>query len=117
MGFPRNRKPSSDLLDLMLAYPSLFESAFSCSSRQHSFQGQPLIEHIRAAGDREGQDNRVTFVGKNLAGALDVWNSLPSGVLKAKPVESQPERPCSTSRPPRRLQWGSTARVWPRATD
>jgi len=53
---------------------------------------QPFVEHIAPPVLEKGKTTRVTFVGKNLAGALDVWSSLPSGALKANPVESHGDR-------------------------
>ena len=50
---------------------------------------QPRIEHISPPVIGCGKVSRVTFVGSDLAGAIDVWNSLPSGMLKAKLIESQ----------------------------
>jgi len=77
-----------------------------------------LIEHIAPPVIEKGKTTRVTFVGKNLAGALDVWNSLPSGVLKAKPVESQPERAVFDIEATPDGSSGDLRRaVWPRATD
>jgi hypothetical protein len=53
---------------------------------------QPFVEHVAPPVAERGKTARVAFVGRELAGALDVWTSLPPGALKAKPVESGPDR-------------------------
>lgn len=55
-------------------------------------RAQGFVEHIAPPVVERGKTTRVTFVGRDLAGALDVWHSLPAGALKAKPVESEPGR-------------------------
>jgi hypothetical protein len=53
---------------------------------------QPFVEHVAPPVAERGKTARVAFVGRELAGALDVWTSLPPGAVKAKPVESGPGR-------------------------
>ena len=53
---------------------------------------QGFIEHIEPPVVERGQTTRVTFVGRELAQALDVWHSLPAGAITAKPIESGAER-------------------------
>lgn len=53
---------------------------------------QSFVEHVSPPVVERGKTTRVTFVGKNLANAFDIWNSLPSGTLRAKPVEAGSER-------------------------
>lgn len=67
------------LLALALAFPAGVEA-------------QSFVEHISPPVVERGKTTRVTFVGKNLAKAFDIWNSLPAGTLKAKPVEAASER-------------------------
>ena len=55
-------------------------------------RAQAFIEHITPPVIERGKKARVVFVGRQLAGAHDVWNSLPQGALKAKPVESAANR-------------------------
>lgn len=47
---------------------------------------QGFIERIEPPVAQRGKTTRVTFVGTNLAGAVDLWSSLPAGKLKAAPV-------------------------------
>ncbi|MBU6293558.1 MAG: hypothetical protein KJS91_02650, partial [Planctomycetes bacterium] len=67
------------LLALAMAFPAGVEA-------------QSFVEHISPPVVERGKTTRVTFVGKNLAKAFDIWNSLPAGTLKAKPVEAASER-------------------------
>ena len=53
---------------------------------------QAFVEHISPPVIERGKSTRVTFVGRELAGALDVWHSLSAGAIKAKPVESASEK-------------------------
>ncbi|MCE9531388.1 MAG: hypothetical protein K8T89_09750 [Planctomycetes bacterium] len=53
---------------------------------------QAFVENITPPVIQRGQKTLVTFVGNDLAGALDVWNSLPAGALKAKAIESEAGR-------------------------
>jgi hypothetical protein len=48
--------------------------------------GQGFIEHIKPPVAQRGKTTRVSFIGTRLAGAGDVWSSLPAGKLKATPV-------------------------------
>lgn len=47
-----------------------------------------FVESITPPAVERGKTTRVTFTGRDLAAALDVWHSLPAGALTAKPVES-----------------------------
>ena len=47
-----------------------------------------FVESITPPAVKRGKTTRVTFTGRDLAAALDVWCSLPAGALMAKPVES-----------------------------
>ncbi|HEX4608623.1 MAG TPA: hypothetical protein VH092_10505, partial [Urbifossiella sp.] len=51
-----------------------------------------FIEHITPPVVERGKTTRVTFVGRELETALDVWSSLLAGALTARPVESTPDR-------------------------
>jgi hypothetical protein len=53
---------------------------------------QGFVESISPPVVERGKTTRVTFVGRQLANALDVWHSLPAGALRAKPVESRSDR-------------------------
>jgi hypothetical protein len=53
---------------------------------------QGFVESISPPVVERGKTTRVTFVGRQLADALDVWHSLPAGALRAKPVESRSDR-------------------------
>jgi len=53
---------------------------------------QGFVESISPPVVERGKTTRVTFVGRELAGALDVWHSLPAGALRAKPVEGRSDR-------------------------
>lgn len=55
-------------------------------------QAQGFVESVSPPMVERGKTTRVTFVGTNLAPGLDVWSSLPAGVLTAKPVASEPNR-------------------------
>jgi hypothetical protein len=47
---------------------------------------QAFIERIEPPLARSGKATRVTFIGSQLGGALDVWSSLPEGKFKATAV-------------------------------
>jgi hypothetical protein len=53
---------------------------------------QPFVESAAPPVIERGKSARVTFVGRNLAGAIGVWHSLGVGALKARPVESRADR-------------------------
>src|SRR5437660_794132 len=53
---------------------------------------QGFIESISPPVVERGKITRVTFVGHDLGGALEVWHSLVAGALKATPVESHAGR-------------------------
>lgn len=53
---------------------------------------QGFIEHVEPPVVERGKTTRVTFVGRDLAGALDVWHSLDSPAIQAKTIESVPTR-------------------------
>ncbi len=53
---------------------------------------QGFVESVSPPVLECGKTARVTFVGHGLAPGLDVWHSLQSGALVAKPVESRPDR-------------------------
>src|SRR5947209_534290 len=51
-----------------------------------------FVESIAPPVVERGKTTRVTFAGRELAAALDVWHSLPAGALTARPVESSSGR-------------------------
>ena len=53
---------------------------------------QGFVESISPPAVERGKTTRVTFAGKELAGARAVWTSLPDGGVKAVPVGSHPDR-------------------------
>src|SRR5205823_2638700 len=53
---------------------------------------QPFIEHVAPPVAERGKIVRVAFVGHDLAGALDVWTSLPAGMVKATAVTHTADR-------------------------
>lgn len=53
---------------------------------------QGFVESVSPPVIERGKTTRVSFVGKDLAPGLDVWNSLPAGALTAKPLSSEPGR-------------------------
>src|SRR5712671_1067766 len=50
------------------------------------------VESIAPPVVERGKTTRVTFTGRDLGAAIDLWHSLPAGALKAVPVESKPDR-------------------------
>ena len=57
--------------------------------------GVALDNHVESIAPplvERGKTTRVTFTGRDLGAALDLWHSLPAGVLKAMPVESKADR-------------------------
>jgi len=57
-----------------------------------SVYAQGFVEHVEPPVVERGKTTRVTFVGRELAGALNVWHSLDSTTIQAKPIESGLER-------------------------
>ncbi|WP_088254189.1 hypothetical protein [Fimbriiglobus ruber] len=55
-------------------------------------RGQGFIEHITPPVVERGKMTRVAFVGRDMGHALDIWNSLPAGAVRARPVESRADR-------------------------
>ena len=51
-----------------------------------------FVESIAPPVVERGKTTRVTFTGRDLGSALDLWYSLPAGALKAVPVESTSDR-------------------------
>jgi len=50
------------------------------------------VESLSPPAIERGKTTRVTFTGRDLGPAQDLWHSLPAGSLKAVPVESKPDR-------------------------
>ena len=50
------------------------------------------VESIAPPFVERGKTTRVTFTGRDLGTALDLWHSLPAGAMKAVPVESNADR-------------------------
>jgi len=53
---------------------------------------QGFVESVAPPVIERGKTTRVTFSGHDLGAGLDVWHSLPSGALTAKPVSSEPSK-------------------------
>lgn len=51
-----------------------------------------FVDRVTPPVAERGKTTRVTFTGHGFGDALDVWSSLPTGMLKAVPVESRPDR-------------------------
>lgn len=57
--------------------------------------GVALDNHVESIAPpflERGKTTRVTFTGRDLGAALDLWHSLPAGTLKSAPVESKADR-------------------------
>ena len=57
-----------------------------------SAYSQGFVERIEPPVVERGKTTRVTFVGRDLPGASNVWHSLDSTAIQAKAVESGPSR-------------------------
>jgi len=57
-----------------------------------SLRAESFVEHIWPPAVERGKTTRVTFVGHELAGALELWHSLPASALNAKAIESRADR-------------------------
>jgi hypothetical protein len=53
---------------------------------QDSCPAQAFIEHLSPPALERGKTTRLTVAGSHLAGALDLWTSLPGGKVKAIPA-------------------------------
>ncbi len=50
------------------------------------------VESIAPPFIQCGKTSRLTFTGRDLGVALDLWHSLPAGAIKALPIESKSDR-------------------------
>jgi hypothetical protein len=57
-----------------------------------SASAQAFVEHIAPPVTERGKTTRIEFVGHDLGNAIDIWHSLPAGAIRAKVVESKPDR-------------------------